>query len=163
MGPQQLTVTNANGTSVPFSVTVNATQPGLLAPSSFKIGGNQYVVAQLPDGNYVLLPGSIQGVNSRPAHPDETIVIYGIGFGAVIPNIPAGQVVTQTNQLAAPLRIPFGQTAAQLMYFGLAPGFVGLYQFNVVVPAVPNNDLVPVTLSLGGAPGAQTRFTAVHQ
>ena len=140
---------------------VNATQPGLLAPPSFKLGGNQYVVAQFADGTYVLPAGSIAGINSRPAHPGETIVIYGIGFGPVIPNISAGMVVTQANQLVAPLRILFGQTLAQAPYFGLAPNFVGLYQFNIVVPEVPDNDLVPISFSLGGIPGTQTLYSAV--
>jgi uncharacterized protein (TIGR03437 family) len=38
-----------------------------------------------------------------------------------------------------------------------------LYQFNVTVPAVADNNLVPLTFSLGGVPGAQTLYIAVHQ
>jgi uncharacterized protein (TIGR03437 family) len=163
-GTQELTVTNGTVTSAPFNVTVNSTEPGLLAPSAFQIGGKQYVVALLPDGGTYILPtGAIAGVASRPAHPGETITLYGIGFGGVTPSTPAGQIETQTNQLSAPLQILFGQTAAQINYDGLAPGFVGLYQFNVVVPAVPDSDLVPLTFNLGGAAGSQTLYTAVHQ
>jgi uncharacterized protein (TIGR03437 family) len=161
-GTLPLTVTNGSATSAPVNLTVNAAEPGLLAPASFKIGGNQYVVAQLPDGTYVLPTGAIAGVNSRPAQPGEIIVIYGIGFGSVVPNIPVGQIATGTNQLAASFEILFGQTSAQSPYFGLAPGFVGLYQFNVTVPAVANNDLEPLTFNLGGAAGTQTLFTAVQ-
>jgi hypothetical protein len=40
---------------------------------------------------------------------------------------------------------------------------VGVYQFDVVVPAIPNNDLVPLSFKLGGVAGAQTLYTAVHQ
>jgi len=90
-------------------------------------------------------------------------VIYGVGFGSVTPNIPAGQIVTEPNQLSASFELSFGQTQAQLPFFGLAPSFVGLYQFNVVVPAVVDNDLVPLTFNLGGVPGTQTLFTAVHK
>jgi uncharacterized protein (TIGR03437 family) len=162
-GPAQIALTNGNVTSAPFNITVNATEAGLLAPPAFKIGANQYVVAQFADGTYVLPAGAIAGTASRPAKPGETIVIYGVGFGAVIPNIPAGQIVTQANELSLPLQILFGQTQAQAQYFGLAPNFVGLYQFNVVVPAVANNDLVPLTFNLGGAAGAQTLFIAVRQ
>lgn len=53
-GALQLTVTNGGTTSAPVNITVDATQPGLLAPTSFKVGANQYVVALLSDGNYVL-------------------------------------------------------------------------------------------------------------
>ncbi|MDP8983361.1 MAG: hypothetical protein M3O35_22525 [Acidobacteriota bacterium] len=162
-GQMQIVVTSAGVNSAPFNIAVNTTQPGLLAPPSFKIGGNQYVVAQFSDGTYVLPAGAIPGVNSRPAKPGDTIVIYGVGFGSVNPNIPAGQIVTQSNQLSLPLQILFGTTPAQTPYLGLAPSFVGLYQFNVVVPAVPNNDLVPLTFNLGGVPGTQTLYIAVRQ
>jgi uncharacterized protein (TIGR03437 family) len=161
-GTLPVTVTNGSTTSVAVSVAMKATEPGLLAPASFKIAGNQYAVAQLSDGTYVLPVGSIAGVNSRPAMPGETIVIYGVGFGSVAPNITAGEVVTQSNQLSAPFEILFGQTPAQLTYFGLAPSFVGLYQFNVVVPAVADSDVVPLTLNLGNVGGTQSLLISVH-
>ena len=50
-----------------------------------------------------------------------------------------------------------------MSYYGLSPGFVGLYQFNVVVPAVSNSDLVSLTFNLGGVAGSQTLYTAVRQ
>jgi len=40
-----------------------------------------------------------------------------------------------------------------------APNYVGLYQFNVVVPALADSDLVPLTFNLGGVLGsARVRF-----
>ncbi len=159
-----VTVTNGAATSSAFNVTVNSTQPGLLAPAAFQIGGKQYVAALLPDGaTYVAPAGAIAGVTSRPAHPGETITIYGIGFGSVVPNISAGQIVTESNQLASSLQVLFGQMPAPIVYSGLSVGFVGLYQFNVVVPAVPDNDLVPLTFRLAGAAAAQTLYISVHQ
>ncbi len=141
-----LTVNNGGTSSPPFNVMVNATEPGLLAPSTFQVGGNQYVVALLPDGvTYILPAGAITGISSRPAHPGETIIMYGIGFGSVTPGLPAGQIETVSNQLSASFQILFGSTQAQITYDGLAPQFVGLYQFDVMVPAVPDNDLVPLT------------------
>lgn len=162
-GSLPLIVTNADGASTPVNITVNPTEPGLLAPASFKVGGNQYVVAQHSDGSYVLPTGAISDVNSRPAKPGETVVIYGIGFGSVAPDISAGEIATEDNQLTLPLQILFGTTPAQLPYSGLAPNFVGLYQFDVVVPAVADSNLVPLSFSLGGATGTQTLFTTVQQ
>jgi uncharacterized protein (TIGR03437 family) len=162
-GTLPLTVTNANATSAAVNLTVNPTAPGLLAPPSFKIGANQYVVAQHSDGTYVLPIGAISGVASSPAKPGETVVIYGVGFGPVIPDILAGEIATEANQLADPLQILFEKTPAQTPYYGLAPNFVGLYQFNVTVPSVANNELVPLTFSVGGVVGTQILFTAVHQ
>jgi uncharacterized protein (TIGR03437 family) len=162
-GPLQLTLTNGAATSGPFTVNVNSTEPGLLAPGSFKVGANQCVVAQFIDGTYALPAGAIAGVASRPAKPGETIIIYGVGFGAVTPAIPAGQIVGAANQLVASLQVSFGQTPAQVTYFGLAPNLVGVYQFNVVVPPVPDSDVVPLSFNLGGVPGTQKLVIAVHQ
>ena len=166
IGPGSLPLTVSSGNVVvgTANVTVNATEPGLLAPPSFQVGANQYVVAQLADGTYVAPAGAIAGVTSRPAKPGETIVIYGIGFGSVIPNLPAGEIESASNQLSEPLQFLFGQTAPpSVPYAGLAPDAVGLYQFNVVVPQVPDNNLVPLTFTLGGVPGTQKLYTAVHQ
>ena len=163
-GPQPLTVTTANGTSEPLMVTVNATEPGMLSPPSFTVNGNAYLAAVFSDGQtFVLPPNTIPGVPSRQAKPGETIIVYGIGFGSVTPNIPAGQIVQQSNTVSLPLQVMFGSTPATLAYSGLAPNYVGLYQFNVVVPNVPDNDLVPFSFTLNGVSGAQTLFTAVHQ
>jgi hypothetical protein len=93
----------------------------------------------------------------------ETVTMYGVGFGAVTPDFAAGQIVTADNKLSLPLQLTFGQTPALLSYYGLAPNFVGLYQFDVMVPSVPDDDLVPLTFNLGGTASAQTLYTAVHQ
>ena len=163
-GTQQVTVTNQNGTSAPFNVTVNAVEPGLLAPASFVVGGKQYVVAFHSDNvTYVLPEGAIAGLPSRPAAPGETIVMYGNGFGPVTPNIPAGELAAGNSQLVASLEILFGETAGKLAYYGLSPGLVGVYQFDVVVPAIPDNDLVALTFKLAGVPGQQVLYTAVHK
>lgn len=162
-GQQTLSVINGAAISGPLTVTVNATQPGLFAPPAFNVGGTRYLAALFPDGvTYVLPPGAISGITSRQAKPGETIIVYGLGFGPVTPTIPAGQVVQQSNSLTSPLQVFFGQTPATLSYSGLAPGAVGLYQFNVVVPNVANSDAVPITFPLGGVNGTQTLYTAVH-
>ena len=154
-GPQPLVVTPPlGGATSPYSVTVNAEEPGLLAPPSFNLGGNQYVVALFPDNTtYVLPSGAIPGVASRPAQPGDTIILYGVGFGAVTPSIPAGELVPELNILAAPFHLFIGNTEADVKYDGLAPGSVGLYQFNVVVPDISGGNLAPVTFTLAGTPG----------
>jgi uncharacterized protein (TIGR03437 family) len=161
-GPLQLVVSNGSLNSAPVNVTVNATQPGLLAPATFQVGGNQYVVAVLPDGTYAMPTGAVAGVNSRPAQVGETVTLYGIGFGSVTPAVQAGQIVTQQNQLTLPVQFSFGQTAANLTYYGLAPNMVGLYQFNMVVPSVPSSDLVPLSFNLGKTSGTQQLYISVQ-
>jgi uncharacterized protein (TIGR03437 family) len=162
-GSRPLVVTTPSGVTSAYTVTVNALQPGLVAPPSFLIDGKQYVVATFADGvTYVLPPNSIPGVTSRQAKPGETIVMYGVGFGPVTPSIPAGQIVQQNNSLTTPVTFSFGGTpAAAPGYDGLAPNYVGLYQFNVVVPTVAANDLTPLTYAVGSVNSAQTLYIAI--
>ncbi len=162
--PATVTVMTGAGTSAPYEVTLNLTQPGLLAPPSFKVGGNQYVVALFPDGKtYVAPTGAIAGVTSKPASVGDTITLYGVGFGPVSPYVAAGQIAPSTpDSLTAPFQIFFGKTPAALEYSGLAPGIVGLYQFNVVVPNVAPSNLVPLSINLNGDVGTQKLYTAVQ-
>jgi uncharacterized protein (TIGR03437 family) len=161
-GVAQLTVSTAAGSSDSYTLTVNQTQPELFAPASFTVNRRQYVVAVYPDfETYVAPPGAIPGVVSRQAKPGETIVLFGIGFGPVTPNIPAGQIVQQLNTVDSPLHFFIGNKPAVIEYAGLAPYETGLYQFNLVVPEIAADDLVPVTVTLDGASGEQTLYTAI--
>jgi uncharacterized protein (TIGR03437 family) len=162
LGPQPVRVSTLSGSSEPVTITVRQVQPALLAPASFRIGGKQYVVAVFPDGVTFVLPvGAIPGIPSRPARPGETITVYGVGFGPVTPDTPAGQLVQQANTLVSPLQVYFGEKPATLSYSGLAPNAIGLYQFNIVTPDVAAGD-VPLTFNLAGVSGTQTLYTAIQ-
>ena len=136
----------------------------MLAPASFIVNGKQYLVAQIADGSgtYVLNVNAIPGIASRPAKPGETITVYGIGFGDTSPSFGPGIVVDALNTLTSPLTISFGSTAATVSYKGLAPPFVGLDQFNIVVPNVADGDY-PIQVTLGGAALQQSFFLTVHK
>jgi uncharacterized protein (TIGR03437 family) len=159
-GFQQLTVTTDAGTSAAMNVTVNPTEPGLLAPASFTINGTPYAAAFFSDGTSVLPTGAIVGETSRPAKPGYTIILYGVGFGPVSPSIPAGQLVQQSNTLASSFQMLVGGMPATVAYAGLAPSFTGLYQFDITVPSVAAG-AQPLTFTLGGNPGAQKLNIAV--
>ncbi|HEY4360640.1 MAG TPA: IPT/TIG domain-containing protein [Bryobacteraceae bacterium] len=161
-GVQPVVVTTGGGVSIAYSVQVNTVQPGLLAPPQFVINGTQYVVAVFPPdgGTYVLPPGITNAVPTRRAKPGDTIVMYGVGFGPVSPNIPAGQIAQGQSALGS-FKISFAGTPATVNYAGLGPNFVGLYQFNVVVPSVTASDTVPVTFSDGSVNGTQTMVIAI--
>jgi uncharacterized protein (TIGR03437 family) len=174
-GSQNIVVTTPAGSSAPYAITVNATQPGLDAGAGFLVGGKQYVVAlhtsTAPCGTssglcFVMPTGAVPGIASAPAKVGEIIILYGIGFGPVTPSFSAGQIVTATNKLSAPLLVNFGSTPADLScsscYAGMAPNFVGLYQFQFAVPNVAASNAVPFSFSLGGTAGAQTLYTAVQ-
>jgi len=174
-GSQQLTVTAGGAASAAFTVAVSALEPGLLAlpQSPWLNGSTQYVVAQTCDAGktcllatdltFILPAGtSIPGYPVRPAKPGETLTIYGIGFGPVTPDIPVGQIVGASNQLVNAVQMQVNKVPATLTYAGLAPSQVGLYQFNMVVPAVPDGDW-PLTFTQNGTAGTQTLTLSVHQ
>jgi uncharacterized protein (TIGR03437 family) len=161
-GPQPVVVSTPGGTSAAYTITVNVTEPGMLAPAIFNLTAGQYIDALFPDfTTFVLPPGSVGGVTSARATPGDTIIFYGIGFGTVTPDIPAGQLVTELNNINGAFQVSFAGTPARVNYSGLTAGFLGLYQFNVVVPKVPASDTVPLTFSLNGTAGAQTLIIAI--
>ena len=161
-GQQPVVVTTAGGSSIAYTVQVNAVQPGLLAPLVFQVNGIQYVVALYPDGvTYVLPPGITNAVPTKRANVGDTLVFYGVGFGPVTPNMPAGQIVQQDNTLQSSFQIFFGGTPAKVTYYGLTPTYVGLYVFTVVVPNIPASDTVPVTFSVGTTASSQALAIAV--
>jgi len=161
-GTQPMTVTVGGVTSAASSINVNPVEPGLDAPPSFKIGGVQYAVALFADGAYVLPEGAIAGLNSRPAQPGDEIVLYGVGFGPVTPNISAGQLVQQANALPSSFEMSIGGVpVTNVPYSGLAPSYTGLYQFNIVVPANTGSGALPVTFTVDGVAGTQALYLAV--
>ncbi len=76
----------------------------------------------------------------NPARRANIIVVFGTGFGAV----SSGQPLSTT---VVPVTVKFGSRTASPSFAGLAPGFVGLYQVNVAVPADLPPDLA-VSLSV---------------
>jgi len=152
-GAVSVVVTTAAGSSAPFTMTAAARVPGLLAPAEFRSGARQYVAAIFPDQAFAGKEGLIAGVAFRPAIPGDRITLYGIGFGATIPAVPAGQIATQLAALSN-VEVRFGDIPAIVEYAGLAGGFVGVYQLNIVVPEGVSGD-VRLTVSAGGVPVEQ--------
>jgi uncharacterized protein (TIGR03437 family) len=163
-GSVPLVVTTAGGNSAIYNLIVDVSKFAVYAPPQFKVGGKQYVGAVLAtDANtFIMPPNSVTGFTSRQAHPGELITIYGVGFGPVTTNTLPGVVAPGNSSLSGTVQVLFGTTPAQLNYWGLAPQSVGLYQFNVIVPAIASSDAVPVTITLNGNTSSQTLFTAVQ-
>jgi uncharacterized protein (TIGR03437 family) len=162
-GAQPLIIKTAAGTSATYAVTVNSQEPGLLAPASFQIGATQYVVALFQDGvTYALPTGALPGVSSRPAKAGDILTLYGIGFGRVVPETTAGQIVQTAATLATPFQLFFSSTAVPVSYAGLAPGAVGLYQINVTVPSRTFGGRASLSFTLSGVSSTQYLSIAVQ-
>ena len=99
------------------------------------------------------------GAPADPAHPaqaGEALAIYASGLGPTQPFVPAG-TAAPADPPAITLARPeaaIGGKPAQVLFSGLAPGLVGVYQVNVVVPEGlrPGDNLV--TLKVGNLAGS---------
>ncbi len=113
-------------------------------------------IAVHQDGSFSL-PREFGIPNSRPSKPGEALTIYGLGFGQTDPPVLAG-AAAPTSPLAqvasGSKRVLFGAlaltsgVAQDALYVGLTPGFVGLYQVNVVVPENSPKGDVPIRVQL---------------
>lgn len=165
IGLVPVVVTNHDLSSDPVKVQASTILPGLLAPVAFLANGKQYIVAIAGDGTtFAGLPDGFPG--GRPARPGEVVTLYGIGFGPVIPLVPAGTITTLVNKLQNPLSVSFEQTAVDLSapgtYAGLAPGAVGLYQFSLTVPDVADG-AHQLRVTVGGITAQQSLYVATRK
>jgi uncharacterized protein (TIGR03437 family) len=109
-----------------------------------------YAAAVHLDG-VIVVPAGFYGAaaTTRPATPGETVEIYGTGFGPTNPAVLAGQLVSGAASLTDPtqLQVRIGGVLATVSFAGITA--VGEYQFNVVIPALPDGDQ-PIVATIGG-------------
>jgi uncharacterized protein (TIGR03437 family) len=114
--------------------------------------------------------GSLNGP-SNPATRGSVISVFGTGQGPVQPAVGSGQAAPSSPPLATSIATPtsdgakcltvqpsvcvaIGSTFGDVLFSGLAPGFVGLWQLNVRIPeAAVNGDTVPIRPIIRGRPG----------
>lgn len=86
---------------------------------------------------------------SNPASRGEVVVIYATGLGPVNP-LPQSGAAAPSSPLSVTALAPvviIGGIPGQVLFSGLAPGYVGLYQLNVAVPVnAPTGDSVEVLI-----------------
>jgi len=151
-------VFTAAGASPAYEITVKETQPGLFAPRPSS-GGRQYAAALFSDSPAFVVPsGAIQGVVSRRARPGDTVVLYGVGFGRVTPDVPAGEVVPAVNSLAGRVEVRIGGTPAASRTADWRRARSACTN-STSWCRVFRRGRVPLTFTLDGASGAQTLYT----
>jgi uncharacterized protein (TIGR03437 family) len=105
---------------------------------------------------YILHPDPTGWTVDGKAARGSTVILYASGLGAVSPPVPTGAAAppdTLSYTVATP-SVAIGGSAAQVLFSGLAPSFVGVYQLNVVIPA--NIPAGPATITLATADGASS-------
>ncbi|MCH8266909.1 MAG: hypothetical protein IH846_05300 [Acidobacteria bacterium] len=136
-----------------LTATVNVAPevPGIFTTTQQGTGQGAVLLA---NSDVIAAPvGSIPGRSTRPAARGEIVSIFCTGLGAVDPAVEAGQPaggsppsVTVTTPV-----VLVGGVPGEVLFSGLAPGFVGLYQVNVRIPeAAPVGDAVSLQIQIGG-------------
>jgi uncharacterized protein (TIGR03437 family) len=127
-GKVTVTIQLADGTSRQQTVTVAATAAAVdLIP---EFGGAVLQAAAFHGATNILVDAS------HPAVAGEILATYGFGLGITTPNVAGGAAAPANPPASAAM--PFVNVdgvLAQTTFAGLVPGFAGLYQVNVVVPA----------------------------
>jgi len=88
---------------------------------------------------------------ASPAKRGTIIMLFGTGWGPVIPAVASGQFAGTTVQTVQKPEVQLSGWSIPVIYSGLSPGFVGVYMVQFQIPAdAPTGDAVPVVLGIGG-------------
>ena len=145
-GNAQMTLYTPGGISDNFNFTILPA-----APSIFRTGiaGPQTGLATITraDNGELVTP-------TNPVHPGDSIIIWATGLGLTSPPIDAGQPAPSEPLPSAIIqpRVQLGGVTLNVLYAGLVPGSVGLYQINATVPnkGVPQGLEIPLLITQGG-------------
>jgi uncharacterized protein (TIGR03437 family) len=141
-------VTNNGAVSAPATVQLQAA-----APAFFQYPGTDYASAsRLPGYAPVADPSAVPGAVA--AKPGDIVVLWGTGFGATNPAVPAGTLVTGAPAAVTSPTVTVGGVAALVIGAVLTPGTAGLYQVTIQIPAAAPAGAVAVQASVGGVQSA---------
>ena len=146
-------VTTGGQASTAATVTYQSIAPSLFAFAPGTGDDNKYPAAGHQDGTFVgknaLFPSAPS--ITTPAKRNETITLYGTGFGATSPGLAAGLITPASPfyPLATVPVVTVGGVPATVVFAGLAPNFAQVYQLNVTVPNAPDGDQALVIQSGG--------------
>lgn len=147
-GNVTLILRTPGGVSNNFNFVVLPNAPSIFLSGTAGPETNIPTVVRNDDGQLV--------TDSNPIHRDSNtaLVIYLTGLGPTNPAVPDG-MPAPTSPLATALTQPtvtLGGVPLPLLYYGLAPGLVGVNQINVEVPSnVPDGLQVPLVISQGSS------------
>jgi len=145
-GSAQVTISGAGGRQQ-FTTTIAA-----YAPAFFVWPGSQ-AVATRADYTFAAKAGTFAGATTVPARPGDVIILWGAGFGSTTPPAPAGVVLPadRTYATSTSATVTINNIPVTVYGAALAPGFAGLFQVAVQVPASLADGDWPVAASVGGA------------
>lgn len=164
-GTAQVVVTRNGVASAPLPVTLGPAAPGIF---SFQFGTGQAVAYGNSDGAIAAPINSGLPFTSRPAKiaDPQTLVILCTGLGPVNPPVKTGDKVTDGLLHETPTKpvVMVGGVQANVVFSGMTPQFVGVYQLNIVIAAgTPTGDKVPLQITMNGVTSRNDVTIAVSQ
>ena len=90
---------------------------------------------------------------AKPVAGGDWVVVYANGLGPVNPGVALGQAAPADplSRTALSPVVTVGGVPAKVDFSGMTPGFAGLYQINVQIPAgLPAGTANPLVISIGG-------------
>jgi uncharacterized protein (TIGR03437 family) len=143
--PNQTTVVevenNGSRTSV-AGVAVHPSQPGI------------FEIPLVAGGT---IGAALNGINGALITPDtpiahgQPVAMFFTGGGPISPPVQTGTLgPIPPSTMTLPVIVGVDNKGAELLFKGYAPGFLGLYQVNFIVPADARCGLRPLNIQVGG-------------
>lgn len=131
-------------------MSLSSAAPGIFAINTAN-SATQGVIVIANTTTWAAPVGAIPGAVSRPATTGDILTIYCSGLGAVTNTPASGSAAGRGSSLSyvqSRVGVTVGGQSAPFMFAGLSPGFVGLYQVNVLLPTgVTPGNAVPVIIT----------------
>lgn len=177
-GTVALTVTSNLGVSSTMTLNLAPAVPGMFYYPDPTVSTRRNAVALIGNTQWIAMPTSMAGAMGlpnncaavspqstcgHPAHIGDVLQVFVTGLGKATPEGDPNALALATGTVAPaganPLYmtvqqpiVTIGGAPAQVQFSGIAPGFAGLYQVNVQIPAgIQTGDDVPITIAMPGS------------
>jgi uncharacterized protein (TIGR03437 family) len=157
IGPVEVEVVRSGVRSDVFRANLQRHLPGFFM---FTPEGSRYIAGVHADGTFLGKTSLFPTLTLRTAAPGNTVLLFGTGFGPTNPSVQTGIVFSGAAPTTEQVRITIGGVQANVAFAGLSGA--GLYQFNVVVPDLPNGDHA-VVAEIGGVRSQENAFITVQR
>jgi uncharacterized protein (TIGR03437 family) len=177
-------VTTPDGASPGFTVPMAAAAPGvfyvpslanprrrnaamLFANTAWRVMPDALAQELKIPGNCRAAKIDAASICGEPARSGDSIQLYVTGLGKTLPPLATGAAAAASGSplypTVQPPAVTIGGVPAQVQFSGLAPGYAGLYQINVVVPsAAPAGDDVPIAVTMPNGQGDSSTTIAIR-
>ena len=173
-GAVQVVVNQSGFPSAPVTIPITAAAPGVFAMQMdnqgrvIGYGTGQAIAYGNSDYQFAAAPNSIAGFTTHPARINDpnTLIVLATGLGAVSPPVNSGDNANdgQFHRTIVTPDVLVGGAPAQVVFSGLSPLYVGVYQLNIIIqPGTPTGNAVPLQIRTNGITSTNKVTIAVSE